>query len=154
MLSVNSRDEATILAEEVCNAGLALGAEPSLAMPVPAMVKGHLAMDGSAPDKGVGLWWSRVRALLLGTQPSRSPSQEVATLLKTAEAEVEAQKAYGLWLDALAKSRFGGLGLVESVIAEGGSILKEGRHQTLAALRDDMVRLDKKFTEQARETTA
>ena len=149
MLSVNIQEEAETLAEEVCKESLARSAEHSLAMPVPATVRGHLAIHGTAPDTpGVMGWFFR-----FFWRPKLSASQQVATLLKRAKAEVEPQKAYGLWLDALVESRFGGLGLVESVIAEGDCIPNQGHHRTLALLDDRTLGLDKKFPEQTRETT-
>jgi hypothetical protein len=145
MLSVDSHEKARMLAEEVCEQSFTLSTEHSLAMPVSAMVKGRLDMPGAAGDRPRGLGW----LLSFLWRPKLSASQRVAALLKRAKADVKQQEAYGLWLDALAESRFGGLGLVESVIAEGDSILSQGHHRMLASLRDETLGLDRKFSEQA-----
>jgi hypothetical protein len=148
MLNVNCPDEASVLAEEVCKARLVLGAEDSLAMPVPAMSKGHLGVHrlGWKPDT-----W-RIFTSLFRPKPSPSASQRVANLLARAKSEVGVQKSYGLWLEALVESRFGGLGLLESVIAEGDNILRNEHHERLAGLRGEIVALETRFVEQARET--
>jgi hypothetical protein len=160
LLHAGLKEDALILAEQVCRTDLTAAEDLSTLLPVmeTESAKVHRErLQKSLAGDAIGALRSLKDVLLswFSSRGTRSASQRVMSLLAQAKREkADASEAYQLWLKALAESRLGGRGLVDRVIADVRDVLGDGAHVPNAdSMREEIAQLDIAFEAQAVEAT-